>query len=200
MIKFSKGIDLPNGYVPQTYYFLWNNNNIVRLLKMRHYLTDSLRNGAGHIGYDIHNNYRGKGNGTITLVFPFDSELTNEELSLYLKECLSDIQPFKIELEGFSKQENKYGNYLLLNIAHGMYEIKLIHDRLYKDKLKQFEIGYDYIPHMTVGRVSSAELLNKAFYDINKCYNKFSPVVKKISVEMIGENEESIIKIEHELH
>lgn len=97
----------------------------------------------------------------ITLVFPYDSELTNDELNLYLKECLIGIQPFKIELQGFSKKENKYGNYLLLNVVIGMDEIKLIHDRLYKDKLKQFEIGYDYVPHMTVGRVSSIELLNK---------------------------------------
>ena len=41
----------------------------------------------------------------ITLVFPFDSEFTNEELSLYLKESLSDIHPFKVGLEGFSNKK-----------------------------------------------------------------------------------------------
>lgn len=41
----------------------------------------------------------------IILVFPFNSEFTNEELNLYLKEGLSDIQPFKVELEGFNKEE-----------------------------------------------------------------------------------------------
>jgi len=136
----------------------------------------------------------------ITLVFPFESELTNEELNLHIKECLSDIQSFKVELEGFSKKENIYGNYLLLNVVQGMDVIKNIHDRLYKDKLRQFDVGYDYVPHMTVGKVSSMEVLDKAFDDVNKCNNKFSTVVKKISVEMIGENEESIIIIEHELH
>jgi 2'-5' RNA ligase len=136
----------------------------------------------------------------ITLVFPFDSELTNEELSLYLKESLSDIQPFKIELEGFSNQENKYGNYLFLNVVQGIDAIKKIHDRLYKGKLKQFDAGYDYVPHMTVGKLSSIELLDSAFDDVSKCNNKFSTVVKKISIEMIGEHEESIIIIEHELN
>lgn len=136
----------------------------------------------------------------ITLVFPFDSELTNEELNLYLKECLSGIHPFKAELEGFSKQENRYGNYLFLNVVQGMDVIKNIHERLYKDKLKQFDAGYDYVPHMTVGKVSSLELLDKALNDVNKCNDKFSTVVKKISVEMIGEHEESIIVIEHELN
>lgn len=64
MIKFSKGIDLPNGYVPETFYFLRDDNNIVGLFKIRHCLTDSLRNGAGHIGYGINKNYRGKGYAT----------------------------------------------------------------------------------------------------------------------------------------
>lgn len=136
----------------------------------------------------------------ITLVFPFDNELTNEELKLHLKKCLSSIRPFKVELEGFSKQKNKYGNYLFLNVVHGMDVIINIHDRLYKDKLKQYDMGYYYVPHMTVGKTSSMELLDKAFDDVNKCNDKFSTVVKKISVEMIGEHEESIILIEYELN
>jgi 2'-5' RNA ligase len=136
----------------------------------------------------------------ITLVFPFNSELTNEELNLYLKDCLSDIQPFKVELEGFSMQEDKYGNYLFLNVVQGMNVIKNIHDMLYKDKLKQFDMAYDYVPHMTVGKVSSKALLDKAFDDIDKCNDKFCTMVKKISVEMIGEHDESIIIIEHELN
>lgn len=115
----------------------------------------------------------------ITLVFPFDSEITNEELSLYLKECLSDIHQFEVQLEGFSKQEDKYGNYLFLNVVQGMGIIKNIHDMLYKDKLKQFDLGYKYIPHMTVGKLSSAELLDKAFDDVSKCKDKFSTVIKK---------------------
>ena len=135
----------------------------------------------------------------ITLVFPFDSELTNEELNLYLKECLIDIKPFKVELEGFSKKEDKYGKYLFLNVVQGIDVIKNIHDNLYKDKLKQFDEGYDYVPHITVGKLSSIELLNKAFDDVNKYNNKFSTVVREISVEMIDENEESIVIIEQEL-
>ena len=136
----------------------------------------------------------------ITLVFPFNSELTNEELNLYLKECLNDIQSFKVELKGFSKQKNKYGNYLFLNVVQGMDIIKNIHDRLYKDKLKQLDIGYAYVPHMTVGKLSSIKLLDKAFDDVSKYNDKFRTLVKKISVEMIGEHEESIIIIEHELN
>lgn len=136
----------------------------------------------------------------ITLVFPFNSELTNDELNLYLEEYLKSVQPFKIELQGFSRQEDKYGNYLFLNVVKGIDEIKNIHNMLYKGKLKQFNTGYAYVPHMTVGKVSSIEILDKAFYDVSKCNDKFTTVVEKISVEMIGEHEESIIVVEHELN
>lgn len=135
----------------------------------------------------------------ITLVFPFESELTNEELSLYMRESLKDIYPFKIELEGFSKKEDRYGNYLFLNVVQGMDVIKNIHDILYKDRLKEFDLGYDYVPHMTVGKLSFMELLNKAFDDVSKYKDRFSTLVNKIYVEMIGENEESIILLEQEL-
>ncbi len=135
----------------------------------------------------------------ITLVFPFDSQLTDKELHLYLKKCLNDIQPFEIELKGFDKQVNKYGNYLFLNVVQGMDIIRNIHDRLHKDKLKQLDVGYNYVPHMTVGNLPSMDLLDKAFNDVNKCDDRFSTVIKTISVEMIGEHEESIIIIEHEL-
>lgn len=135
----------------------------------------------------------------ITLVFPFEDELSNEELSLYLKEALKDIKPFEIELQGFRKQVDKYGNYLFLNVVQGIEIIKEIHDILYKDKLKKFDLGYEYIPHMTVGKLPSIELLDKAFEDVQKYSDKFNTEVRKISVEMIGEVEESIILIEQEL-
>ncbi|GFP76516.1 2'-5' RNA ligase family protein [Clostridium fungisolvens] len=135
----------------------------------------------------------------ITLVFPFNSELTNVELNLHLEECLRGIHPFKIELNGFTKRQDKYGNYLFLNIVQGTDEIINIHSILYKDRLKKFNSGYDYIPHMTVGKLPSKELLDNAFDDVSKCNDRFSTVVNKISVEMIGEHEESIIVIEYEL-
>jgi len=61
LLKNSEGLDLPDGYVPDTYFFLWDDNKIVGLFKIRHYLNDFLRKGAGHIGYGILPEYRGKG-------------------------------------------------------------------------------------------------------------------------------------------
>ena len=64
MIRFSKGIDLPDWMVPETFLFLWKNDEIVGQFRIRHYLNDTLREGAGHIGYFIGKNFRGQGLGT----------------------------------------------------------------------------------------------------------------------------------------
>lgn len=51
-------------------------------------------------------------------------------------------------------------------------------------------------PHITVGKLDDAQTLNKVFEHIRNVDDKFIAVVNKISVEMIGKNEESIIVIE----
>ena len=64
MIAFAKGENLPEGFVPESFLFLWNDNEIVGQFRIRHYLCESLRTGAGHIGYFIKKEFRGKGYGT----------------------------------------------------------------------------------------------------------------------------------------
>lgn len=60
----AKGIGLPEGWVPGTEYFLWDDDKLVGWFRIRHYLTPSLENGAGHIGYCIRKEYRGNGYAT----------------------------------------------------------------------------------------------------------------------------------------
>lgn len=64
MLAFSEGKNLPEGYVPETFWFLWDGDVIVGQFRIRHYLCESLRTGAGHIGYFIGRPFRGKGYGT----------------------------------------------------------------------------------------------------------------------------------------
>lgn len=68
------GKKLKSYQVPETYFFLWDDNTIVGLFKIRHYLNDALRNGAGHIGFGIIPQYRNRHYAT-------------EGLKLALEEC-----------------------------------------------------------------------------------------------------------------
>lgn len=72
LIDSSNGINLKEGHVPETYYFLWNDDEIVGLFKIRHRLNDFLRTGPGHIGYGILQEHRGKGYATIGLKLAVD--------------------------------------------------------------------------------------------------------------------------------
>lgn len=60
-INGAKGIGLPEGWVPETEFFLWDDDQIVGWFRIRHWLTEELAKGAGHIGYGIKKELRGKG-------------------------------------------------------------------------------------------------------------------------------------------
>ena len=64
MINYSNSSGLPEGYVPESMYFLWEEGHIIGWFRIRHHLCESLVNGSGHIGYYISPQYRGKGFGT----------------------------------------------------------------------------------------------------------------------------------------
>ncbi|QNQ81533.1 GNAT family N-acetyltransferase [Lactobacillus sp. PV034] len=61
MLDMAAGKNLPAGYVPATTYVLWLNGAAVGVFKLRHHLTDFLRQGPGHLGYGIKKEYRGQG-------------------------------------------------------------------------------------------------------------------------------------------
>lgn len=63
--KARRGEGLPEGWVPQTQYILWNDEDIpVGMFHFRQHLCPSLRQRSGHIGYTIREGYRGRGYAT----------------------------------------------------------------------------------------------------------------------------------------
>ncbi len=77
IIANSKGEDLPEGYVPFSIFFLWNDDDIVGVFHFRHHLCESLKKCGGHIGYAIISKYRGKGYATKGLSLLLD-EIGNQ--------------------------------------------------------------------------------------------------------------------------
>lgn len=63
----ANGINLPEGYVPMTTYWLVDSKNYIGSGRIRHCLSESLKKYGGHIGYFIRKKYWGKGYGTLQL-------------------------------------------------------------------------------------------------------------------------------------
>ena len=135
----------------------------------------------------------------VTLVFPFESDISNEKLEEILETRLQEMNCFELILGNISKQEDSFGNYLFLNVLKGSEELFKINRVLYDNEFKENNLGLPYVPHMTIGKLPSVNDMNAAYEEIKDIQDKFNTVVKKISVEMIGENEESIIVIEKKL-
>ena len=64
MEAWSRGEQLPDGYVPQTIFILYDCKKPVGMGKIRRRLTEYSRRIGGNVGYAISADYRGKGYGT----------------------------------------------------------------------------------------------------------------------------------------
>lgn len=49
LISHERPVNMPDWFVPQTYYYLWDGNYLIGEFRIRHYLTEALRDGAGHV-------------------------------------------------------------------------------------------------------------------------------------------------------
>ncbi len=130
----------------------------------------------------------------ITIVFPFESSTSNDELKLHILKLSKEIQEIEIE---FANQITSEGEYLFLRVEKGQKQIEELHDMLYTGALLQFlKEDISYIPHVTVGRKESTELAAEVAKEIKSFPEKLQCVIDRISVERIGENGKSIIEFE----
>jgi len=60
-IDMSQGKNLPEGFVPQTTFWMIVNDEVVGTVRVRHYLNDFLKTMGGHIGYYVKPSARGNG-------------------------------------------------------------------------------------------------------------------------------------------
>lgn len=140
----------------------------------------------------------------VTLVFPFESELTSIELEKHLIDTLKDTKAFQLVLKNIIKIDDITGLYLFLGIKEGNDNIKDIHTKLYSKILEKYKPDWlnhvEFMPHMTIGNFTNIEELNKAYEAIKDINEEFSTIVDKITVEIIDENENSIIELNVEIN
>lgn len=119
MIASSNGVPPKPEYVPDTTYFLWDDDKIVGMYRIRHYLNDFLRKESGHVGACILREYRGKGYGS-------------KGLALIVQECERVIQEDEIYMSCYKdniaslKMQQKNGAYIVgENGTHYLTRIKI---------------------------------------------------------------------------
>ncbi|GCD11057.1 2'-5' RNA ligase family protein [Clostridium tagluense] len=134
----------------------------------------------------------------ITLVFPFESEIDTNKLKEHIETMLLDVKAFHINLNGITAS-TLAGNYLFLNVKEGNAQIVEIHKRLYTGILKEFYPQWlkeiDFLPHMTLGSISDLNAFKMAVEETKNIDDVFETIVNTISVEIIDENEDSIIEL-----
>lgn len=122
----------------------------------------------------------------IAITFPFDSQITDEELYSKLCQILSKYKPFKIVCHGVSIPVGE-PNYRFLNIIENKDIIKNISDDIYKNIIPdqlEYRDKYNYDPHIS--------LSNKLLDEEIKLDDTFEMIVDSLYVERIGNNNESI--------
>ncbi|MCM1990436.1 2'-5' RNA ligase family protein [Oceanirhabdus seepicola] len=136
----------------------------------------------------------------ITLVFTFESNLTSIELKEHLEKVLTRTRPFGLTMGDIIKIDNPLGMYLFLVLKEGIEDIKKLSSKLYTGILEPYKPEWlndkTFLPHMTIGNSTSRDDLDKAFKNVSVIKESFTTIVNKVSVEIIDENEDSIIDVE----
>ncbi len=149
LISYEQPVNMPDWFVPETYYYLWDNESLIGEFRIRHHLTDALRNGAGHIGYSISKEYRGKGYGKegLRLTLQIAKEVVSES-EIFLRVNKSNIASQKAMIRNGAYRAGEDEDHYFMRIKkEEARQIKLIND--------------DYLGHVDVTRHACRGILVK---------------------------------------
>jgi predicted acetyltransferase len=100
LISYEHPVNMPDWFVPETYYYLWDEGHLVGEFRIRHHLTEALKSGAGHIGYSIKREERGKGYATAGLKLTLlEARKIIPEDEIYLRVNRDNIASQKVMLK-----------------------------------------------------------------------------------------------------
>lgn len=138
--------------------------------------------------------------GHVTLVFTFESDLSTAVLKDHLDEVLKNFKPFELKMKDLIKIDNNLGKYLFLGVEEGDDQLKRISKSLYSGLLEAYRPTWlndkTYLPHLTLGVFNQEADLQEAFDYAKKLEKSYQTLVKKISVEIVDDNEDSIIEFD----
>ena len=126
----------------------------------------------------------------ITLVFPFESPLSLEELTAHAREVVSSIECFRLSLG----EPQMRGDFIWLPVDSGRSQIVELHELLYRGPLADYlDSSRPFEPHLTIGRalVSDPEQCLKAALALR---GPFEAVANRLVIETIMTDERSNVE------
>jgi 2'-5' RNA ligase len=97
----------------------------------------------------------------VTLVFPFESPLSDAELVAFVTRIGSATPSFRLEFGSAERHDGGviYGDVIWLPVTVGADAVTKLHDELYAGPLGDYlSRSHAYQPHMTIGRVAPSEI------------------------------------------
>lgn len=129
----------------------------------------------------------------ITVVFPFESDLTTDVLESHISDALNGVKKFCVHLKGITGDFRD--GYLFLNVKKGNDQIIALHDKLYGGILQKYLYKKaTYCPHLTVGKLNDAAEFDKAILELGSSVESFETMIDKVYVENIDGNGNSVIE------
>jgi len=113
----SKAMGIEDWKVPTSIYWLYVDGQPVGFGKLRHFLTDKLREEGGHAGYAIRPSERNKGYGTILLKMIIEEAKKMKIEKVLLTIRMSNSNSIKVALNnnGNIKRSNEERHYIWIN-------------------------------------------------------------------------------------
>ena len=130
----------------------------------------------------------------ITLVFPFESELSTQEIGDHVRRAIEGVKRFPVQLSSVTGDFRD--GYLFLNVKRGNDAIIDLHDKLYRGVLEQYLFRkVTYCPHVIVGRLEQPTEFDQALEELAKFSEQFEAEIDQVYVENIDSHERSTIEL-----
>jgi len=119
----------------------------------------------------------------ITLVFPFESDLSSRDIESHVRSALVDHPPFDIRLDGITGDD---AGYIFLNVTTGSDDLIRLHDTLYTRQLaSHLSLDHVYRPHLTLGRIQEPKEFTVALAAVTRSAPTVEPCPWDLTVHQL---------------
>lgn len=127
----------------------------------------------------------------ISLVFPFESDTSDETVCQVVTDALQHVSSFDITLNQVAGDPDN--GYVWLVVDQGSDEITALHDTLYQSPIFMNHLRQDipYKPHMTIAQGISAEKAYRLMAELPQKSLTYTTRIEVVSVEHILNNDDS---------